>query len=147
MGAHGLCRSAASTYTLWSNAGRVPTIDAVKGASKTGRVETERVLLLPQALPEFSSELETLLLQSGRTALAAQVAQVWMVDRCRCGNDFCATFYTAPKPQGKYGPKHENIELSPKNGMIIVDLIDGVIQCVEVLYRDAVRSELQSIMP
>jgi hypothetical protein len=109
--------------------------------------ETERVLLLRQALPEFSSELETLLLQSGRTSLAREVAQLWIVDRCRCGDDFCATFYTAPKPQGKYGPKHENIELSPENGMIILDLVDGVIQCVEVLYRDEVRSELQSIMP
>jgi hypothetical protein len=50
-------------------------------------------------------------------------------------------------PQGKCGPKHENIAFSPEKGMIIPDLVDGVIQCVEILYRDEVRSELESIMP
>jgi hypothetical protein len=55
---------------------------------------------LKDTLPEFARELEHLLATSGRHHLAKQVPELKIVDRCRCRDDFCSTFYTQPKPQG-----------------------------------------------
>jgi hypothetical protein len=33
------------------------------------------------------------------------------VAQCGCGNDFRQSFYTAPKPDGAYGPGHRNVGL------------------------------------
>src|SRR5579884_3454605 len=58
------------------------------------------------------------------------------VDRCRCGESFCSTFFVQPPPVGSYGPTHYNVELDPEQGTLILDVVDGRIACVEVLYRD-----------
>jgi hypothetical protein len=65
--------------------------------------------------------------------------------KCSCSDNFCASFYTAPKPVGSYGPKHRNLELALVRGMIILDLVDDRIVHVEVLYRDDVRSKLTEL--
>jgi hypothetical protein len=57
-------------------------------------------------------ELEQLLKKQGEAALAAQVPQLKVVDRCRCGDNFCSSFYTQPKPEGSYGPGHRPVALS-----------------------------------
>ncbi len=60
-----------------------------------------------------------------------------VVARCGCGDDFCQSFYTAPKPDGAYGPGHRNVLLDPPwSGMLILDVVDGLIAYVEVLDRD-----------
>ena len=104
--------------------------------------------LLTEALPRFAAELEKSLRRDGVPALADQVAALQLVDRCRCGDDFCATFYTAAKPRGPWRDlgKHENLEVSAESGMIILDLVDGHIVTVEVLYRDDVRDALHKVL-
>jgi hypothetical protein len=104
-------------------------------------------MLVKDALPEFARELDRLLTAEGHTDLAKQVPELKIVDRCRCGDDFCSTFYTQPKPQGSYGAGHENIELEPEQGMIILDVVNGRIMCVEVLNRNDVQHELLAVMP
>jgi hypothetical protein len=94
---------------------------------------------LVDALPELAYELEALLRLQGESELAVQVPELRIVDRCRCGDDFCATFYIQPKPVESYGSKHRSIALEPKEGMLIIDVDDGKIVCVEVLYRDEIR--------
>ena len=74
--------------------------------------------------------------------LAAQVKRLVIVDRCRCGDDFCASFYTQPKPEGAYGLGHRSMELEPAEGMLILDLVNGTIVQVEVLYRNEIRDKL-----
>ena len=66
--------------------------------------QTETQLLLAAVLPEFASELRQLLDEQGEPELAAQVTELTILDRCRCGDDFCATVYTQPKPNGGFGP-------------------------------------------
>ena len=105
------------------------------------------MLLLQQCFPDFSVDLQRLLMQAGRPDLANQINELTMQDRCRCGDSFCGTFYTAPKPQGSYGPGHENVVLEPDEGMVILDVVDGRIKCVEVLYRYEIRSKLQELLP
>ncbi len=105
------------------------------------------MLLLQQYLPDFSVELQRLLVQAGRPDLANQINELTMQDRCRCGDSFCGTFYTGPKPKGSYGSGHENVVLKPDEGMVILDVVNDGIKCVEVLYRDEIRSKLQELLP
>jgi hypothetical protein len=105
------------------------------------------MLLLKDALPELADELAQLLSEAGEHHLAKQVPGLTIVDRCRCGDDFCATFYTQPKPEGSYGAGHENVVLEPERGMIILDVVDDTIACVEVLYRDEVGRDLIEALP
>ncbi|HNY42415.1 MAG TPA: hypothetical protein PKJ41_18585 [Bryobacteraceae bacterium] len=98
-------------------------------------------------MPSLARELEELLVEIEEPALAAQVAGLQIVDRCRCGDDFCATFYTQPKPSGSYGPHHRNVPLTPQKGWLILDVVDDQIMCVEVLYRDEIKSVLEAAVP
>ena len=103
-------------------------------------------LSLQQTLPELADELSKLLAAAGHDDLAKQIADLSIVSRCHCGDDFCATFYTKPKPRG-YGASRKSIDLEPQHGMIILDVVDGSIVEVEVLYRDEIRRKLLAAMP
>jgi hypothetical protein len=104
-------------------------------------------LVLRTALPAFASELEESLRDQGRADLASQVARLPLVDRCRCGDHFCATFYTAAEPADGYGPGHANLVVESAKGMIILDLVDDRICCVEVLDRPDVQRVLFAVLP
>src|SRR5215472_6601667 len=99
-------------------------------------------ILLADVLPKLAVELEHLLRQQGESELAAQVSTLAIVDRCRCGDDFCSSFYTQPKPQGAYGPDHRTLDLDAEKGMVLVDVASGLIAHVEVLNRDDIREPL-----
>ncbi|HYE97231.1 MAG TPA: hypothetical protein VD962_13595 [Rubricoccaceae bacterium] len=104
---------------------------------------TEGGPLLREALPAFADELRGLL-DAQAPGLAPQVEALRVVARCACTDDFCGMFYTAPPPEGSYGSGLENVVLEPKRGMIILDVVDGQIAAVEVLFRDDVRAALDA---
>jgi hypothetical protein len=79
--------------------------------------------------------------------LATHVPELMILERCRCGDDICATFYTQPKPKGGFGPGHRNMRLMPEEGMLILDIVAGEISCIEVLDRADVRQKLFSALP
>jgi hypothetical protein len=58
---------------------------------------------LVEMLPELSTELQQLLTEQNELELATQVPDLNVVDRCRCGDDFCAMFYVLPKPKAHTG--------------------------------------------
>ena len=103
--------------------------------------------LLIDLFPELSLELEQLLFEQGESDLARQVSRLPIVDRCRCEDDFCGMFYVLPKPNGPYGRGHRNVCLSPKQGMLILDVVEERIAAVEVLYRDEIRHRLAIEFP
>jgi hypothetical protein len=103
--------------------------------------------LLIELFPDLAAELEQLLGSEGEATIANQVTSLPIVDRCRCGNDFCATFYVQRKPEGAYGPGHRSIDLDPGNGMLILDIVEGNIVTVEILRRDAMRRKLIATFP
>jgi len=70
-----------------------------------------------------------------------------VIDHCRCGDDFCATFDTQPPPAGAYGPSHRNVALDPEEGMLILDVVDEHIACVEVLSNEPFRQRLLASCP
>jgi hypothetical protein len=89
----------------------------------------------------------TFSLSGGEKGLAATVPNLDLVERCRCGDDFCSTIYTRPKPKGRYGQSHRSFDLDAETGMIILDVVDSEIVCVEILFRDDVRRKLLEILP
>jgi len=103
--------------------------------------------LLQDTLPDLADELTALLRSQNGRDLAEQVPLLRLVDRCRCGDDFCAMLYTAPKPKGAYGPNHESIPLNPSSGHLILDLVDRKIVSIEILFRDDLRNRVLQLFP
>jgi hypothetical protein len=108
---------------------------------------TKVAIPLCEALPSFSKELGALLVTENEPGLASQVSQSVIVDRCRCADGFCVTFYAQPKPDGAYGPGHRCLEVQPEHGTIIVDVLGETIAQVAVLYRDEIRTALLAVLP
>lgn len=98
--------------------------------------------LFVEMFPALAAELQQLLAEQGESELGAQVPGLAVIERCRCHDDFCGMFYVLPKPVGAYGPNHRNVDLSPKDGMLILDVLANKIAAVEVLYRDEIRQQL-----
>src|SRR5438552_13694832 len=90
---------------------------------------------LSSVAPELALELRQLLMKEGETDLAAKVGTLKIVDRCRCGDSFCGSFWTAAKPEKGFGPGHRTIALTPETGYLNVDVVGADIFQVEVLYR------------
>ena len=101
--------------------------------------------LVSEVLPDLSKELESLLIEADEAELAAQVRGLRIFDRCRCGDDFCATFYVRPKSKDGFGLDHRNVDLGPENGFLILDVEGEQIAAVEVLYRDEVRKVIDDL--
>ena len=52
-------------------------------------IEERRLKVL---MPKVADELEQLLIADGLHDLAKQIDVIYVYDRCRCGDDFCASF-------------------------------------------------------
>ena len=83
-------------------------------------------------VPELAAEMEQELRASGDAGLAEQVAGLRMMRSCGCGDDFCASFYTCPYPEESWKGNHRAAALSHR---LILDVVDGEIGFVEVLFR------------
>ena len=91
--------------------------------------------------PALSMELQQLLGERGESGLAAQVPELSVIERCRCGDD------VLPKPAGAYGPGLRIVSLEPARGFLILDVVNDKIAAVEVLYRDEIRQRLPDEFP
>ena len=95
--------------------------------------------LLREHAPVFAAELKTLLAAAGEPNLASSVDGMPIVQACTCGDEFCASFYTAAPPDGAYGAGYRAIPLAPRHGAVTVHVVDGHIAHVEVLHREELR--------
>ena len=102
--------------------------------------------LLIDSLPDLAQELTILFQQKGVVDLVPQLSTLPIVDRCRCGSDFCATLYTAVKPDREYGIP-DTVPLDPDKGFLILDLRDRRIVTIEVLYRPEIREKVLRLLP
>ena len=100
-------------------------------------------MLLKDALPLVAKELERGFRLEDRHDLADQVSRLKLISRCRCGDDFCATFYTGNR-HGRDGLETEQLVLDVP-GLLSVFVHDGVIREVELLWRDDVREQLNHL--
>ena len=60
--------------------------------------------LLIDLFPEFVAELEQILLEQRESELARQVSTLPVIDRCRCGDDFCGMFYVCRNQEEPTAP-------------------------------------------
>ncbi len=102
---------------------------------------------LSDMLPELVVELEMLFRKERKPELANQVASLELVDRCRCGDDFCATVYSVSKPKGAWGEDHYTLPLTPEKGMLIIDILNGKIAEIEILFRPEIREKVLKLLP
>jgi hypothetical protein len=103
--------------------------------------------LVKELLPAFVAELEKTLIRMARPELAEQLGQLRVVDRCRCSQRNCSHFYTAPRPLESYGPNHTNLMIPAQRGLIVFDIVDGVVVAIEVLDRPDVKAPLDQYLP
>jgi hypothetical protein len=96
--------------------------------------------------PGLVTELQRQLFQQNEFALVDQVAELVLVDRCQCGDGFCASFDTVPRPVGSFGQGHRTIPLWSETGILNVDIVRSAIGHIEVLYRADFRSKLLAAM-
>jgi hypothetical protein len=102
-------------------------------------------MLLKDALPELAAELSLGFERIGRPDLAAQVGTVALVTRCRCSDDFCATFFTQPDESWD-GREVERFILDVR-GLLCLHTVDQVIARAEMLGRPEVRDRLRELFP
>jgi hypothetical protein len=92
--------------------------------------------LVRERWPVLAAQIDAALRSTGEPALADGWGEAHVVELCRCGDDFCQSFYTEAPPVGAYGPGHRNITLdAPWPGYLILDVVGERIMYVEVLYR------------
>jgi hypothetical protein len=100
--------------------------------------------LLRDLAPAFVSELVGALKRDGHELLVDQVVSLELWDRCGCQVKSCCSFYTGPKPLEPWRNvgDHFNLVPSVRKGMVVLDVVDGVIRYVEILDRPDVRKLL-----
>ena len=55
--------------------------------------------------------------------------------------------YTQIKHDKRYGPSHRSVDLDADTGMIILDVAEEKIVCIEILSRGEIRMKLLEMLP
>jgi hypothetical protein len=100
-----------------------------------------------ELFPAFEKELAASITAQGRKDLAEDIGSLAVLDRCRCGETWCAHFYTAPRPEGAYGPGLVSMHLEALEGTIVLDVVDDRIMGIEVLDRADLKAVLDEYLP
>ncbi len=85
------------------------------------------------------------MLASGDFELAERVKELAIFDRCRCGDNFCASFDTVPERTTPYPKGFRVLILRP--GGLHLDVLDNTIVHVEVLFRDDLKARIHAAVP
>ncbi len=103
---------------------------------------SEQAPLIADVVPELAAEIERELRAFGDTGLAEQVADLRMTKSCGCGDEFCSSFYTGAHPKEDWEGDRRCESL---NHRLLLDVLDGEIGFVEVLFRDDLRPRIRAI--
>ncbi|MGW0391704.1 hypothetical protein ACWDYJ_12565 [Streptomyces sp. NPDC003042] len=96
--------------------------------------------LLRDVHPALTAELVRLLEEEGERDLAICAYDLRVLGPCGCGDDFCQSLRTGAHPPGTpYGTGHRDVLLLPEEGDLILDVVDGRIEYVEILFRSPLR--------
>jgi hypothetical protein len=101
--------------------------------------------LLKDFLPDLVEELTNLLIKDNNHKLAEKVNTLEIYEKCNCNERSCASFYTAPKPNGSFGEGHQNLVLKAEFGMFILDVVNDEIMFIEILDRPNYKKILDRI--
>jgi len=98
-----------------------------------------------EVAPTLAGEIEASLIQMARPDLGKQIGELEIVSRCGCGDSFCNSFYVGPPPKGAWGPDYDCVPVSMERGMVVLDVVEGQIQHVEVLDREELTKPLSGV--
>jgi hypothetical protein len=96
---------------------------------------------LAQALPDFTEELSQGIASLGYKNLAASVYAIEVVERCKCDEPGCVTFFCVPKLSAPRPDTCKRI-VAPARGVTCVQYFEQTITWVEVLGRPEDRMKL-----
>jgi hypothetical protein len=99
------------------------------------------MLKLAQALPDLTEELSQGIASLGYKKLAASVYTIEVVERCKCEEPGCVTFFCVPKIHAPLPDTCKRI-IAPARGVTCVQYVDQQITWVEVLGRPEDREKL-----
>ena len=94
----------------------------------------EEGVKLTDMFPDLVAEIKDLLIQERREDLLPLLETAYFVKGCNCSDDFCTSFFTRSTTSLPNG-QHETVALNPKVGMINLDVSEGQLTYVELLYR------------
>ena len=77
--------------------------------------------------PELALLLQAALVADGRIDLANSVDELQAFELRGCGDKFCTSFYTGPRPDRSWGPTHEILVYYLDEGMLVLDVVEGSI--------------------
>lgn len=77
--------------------------------------------------------------------LADQVSDLEIFGICGCNESNCSTFYSLPKPEGSYGPTHENV-IDAEKGLVVLDVENRKVARMEVLDRPDFKQKLNEVL-
>lgn len=97
---------------------------------------------IADVFPQFYHELVEFIEESSHPDLAGQIYSLPIMSICECDDPGCAMFYTAPRPEGAWGPHHGNVVLEPQRGLMALDVVRLEIVAVEIMYRPDLRTIL-----
>jgi hypothetical protein len=101
---------------------------------------------LIHALPEFAAETRRMLLRCNEAALADQVDELWIYDRCRCGMEECATVYTAAETVPGKGQRGAGGGFED-TGYVLIDVSNERIVSIETLWYPEFVKALRELLP
>jgi hypothetical protein len=101
---------------------------------------------LSRALPEFAVETRRMLLRCEEAALADQVDDLWIYDRCRCGMKECATVYTSAETLQRPGYRGVGGGFTD-TGYVLIDVINERIVSIETLWYPEFVKALTELLP
>lgn len=87
------------------------------------------------------------MLRDQEATLAAQIINLPIREPCRCGDSSCSGFFTAQRPQTLWRVGRKVVTPAMSQGMVILEVTDGMIMFVGVLECDALRQALAQAFP
>ena len=73
-------------------------------------INTQPLFPLRQIWPEVIEHLRLLLTETAEGSLASTISDVQVFDRCRCGQEDCATVYTKPRSNDRGRDHREGVD-------------------------------------
>jgi hypothetical protein len=101
---------------------------------------------LSTTLPEFTAETRRVLLRCGETALADQLDELWIYDRCRCGGKECATVCTSAETVHQPGYRGVGGDFTD-TGLVLIDVCDEHIISIETLWYPEFVKAVTELLP
>lgn len=101
-------------------------------------------LLLWEVAPELVVELRDYFVELGENELASQAHSLVIAELCGCGDSFCGSFHAVPRKPAGVPRRGQREQFAPRLTELHVDVVDGRIVYVEILYQDELKAKIHA---